>query len=213
MSSRRSLFSILTVSAVALLAVVGFGLWPRLTKQRTMLADAKEESERIPSVRVAKVAFTTGSSEIELPADLQAEIETAVYARVEGYIVRRLVDIGWRVKKGQLLMELETPELDQQILQAKAAISQGLAAVKQQEAQVLQTRANLKLAELTAGRWKKLTDEGVLARQDTDEKLAAFEVRQAELAAVKPISPQPVRCRRPPKPTSTGSMKRSRSPN
>ena len=46
MSSRRSLFSILTVSAVALLAVVGFGLWPRLTKQRTMLADAKEESER-----------------------------------------------------------------------------------------------------------------------------------------------------------------------
>jgi len=183
MSSRRSLFSILTVSAVALLAVVGFGLWPRLTKQRTMLADAKEESERVPSVRVAKVAFTTGSSEIELPADLQAEIETAVYARVEGYIVRRLVDIGWRVKKGQLLMELETPELDQQILQAKAAISQGLAAVKQQEAQVMQTRANLKLAELTAGRWKKLTDEGVLARQDTDEKLAAFEVRQAELAA------------------------------
>jgi multidrug efflux pump subunit AcrA (membrane-fusion protein) len=148
-----------------------------------MLADAKEESERVPTVRVAKVAFTTGSSEIELPADLQAEIETQVYARVEGYIVKRLVDIGWRVKKGQLLAELETPELDQQILQAKSAISQGMAAVKQQEAQVMQTRANLRLAEVTAGRWKKLTDEGVLARQDTDEKVAAFEVRQAELAA------------------------------
>lgn len=183
MSSRRSLFSILTVSAVALLAVVGFGLWPRLAKQRTMLADAKEESDKIPTVRVAKVGYTTGSSELELPADLQAEIETPVYARVEGYIVRRLVDIGWRVKKGQLLAELQTPELDQQILQAKAAISQGLAAVKQQEAQMMQTKANLKLAEVTVGRWKMLTSEGVTSRQDTDEKIAAYEVRQAELAA------------------------------
>lgn len=183
MSSRRSLFSILTVSAVALLAVVGFGLWPRLAKQRTMLADAKEESDKIPMVRVAKVGYTTGSSELELPADLQAEIETPVYARVEGYIVRRLVDIGWRVKKGQLLAELQTPELDQQILQAKAAISQGLAAVKQQEAQMMQTKANLKLAEVTVGRWKMLTSEGVTSRQDTDEKIAAYEVRQAELAA------------------------------
>ena len=68
-------------------------------------------------------------------------------------------------------------------MQAKAAISQGLASVKQQEAQQLQTRANLKLAEVTAGRWKKLTDEGVTSHQDADEKAAALEVRQAELAA------------------------------
>ena len=183
MSSRSSLLSILTVAGLALVAVVGFGLWPRMNKQRTMLADAKEESEKIPTVRVAKVGYTTGSSELELPADLQAEIETPVYARVEGYIVRRLVDIGWRVKKGQLLAELQTPELDQQIMQAKAAISQGRAAVKQQEAQLLQTKANLKLAEVTAGRWKKLTDAGVTSHQDTDEKIAALEVRQAELAA------------------------------
>jgi RND family efflux transporter MFP subunit len=182
-SSRRTLFSILTVAAIALLAVVGFGLWPRITKQRTMLADAKQESERLPSVRVAKVAYMTGSAEIELPADLQAEIETPVNARVEGYIIKRNVDIGYKVKKGQLLAELETPELDQQILQAKAAISQGLAAVKQQEAQLLQTKANLKLAEVTADRWKKLTTDGVMSVQDTDEKVAAFEVRQAELAA------------------------------
>lgn len=182
-SSRRTLYSILTISAVALLAIVGFGLWPRITKQRTMLADVKEESEKLPTVRVTKVAYMTGSTEIDLPADLQAEIETPVNARVEGYIVKRTVDIGYRVKKGQLLAELETPELDQQILQAKASISQGLAAVKQQEAQLMQTKANLKLAEVTAGRWKKLTDEGVTSVQDTDEKVAAFEVRKAELAA------------------------------
>ncbi|HEY3740042.1 MAG TPA: efflux RND transporter periplasmic adaptor subunit [Bryobacteraceae bacterium] len=182
-SSRRTLYSILTISAVALLAIVGFGLWPRIMKQRTMLADVKEESEKLPAVRVTKVAYMTGATEIDLPADLQAEIETPVNARVEGYIVKRTVDIGWRVKKGQLLAELETPELDQQILQAKASISQGLAAVKQQEAQLLQTKANLKLAEVTAGRWKKLTEEGVTSVQDTDEKVAAFEVRKAELAA------------------------------
>lgn len=182
-SSRRGLFSILTVILLAVGAVVGFGLWPRLTKQKAMLAEAKQEVERLPVVRVATVKYATGSSEVELPADLQAEIETPVYARVEGYIVKRSVDIGWRVKKGQLLAELETPELDQQILQAKASISQGLAAVKQQEAQLLQTKANLKLAEVTASRWKRLTEEGVTSRQDTDEKQASYEVRQAEMAA------------------------------
>ena len=91
MSSRRTLFSIMTVSAVAVLAVVGFGLWPRLAKQRTMLADAKEESNRLPSVRVARVAVTTGSSELELPADLQAEIRRRIYGWIPPRVFRQEV--------------------------------------------------------------------------------------------------------------------------
>jgi RND family efflux transporter MFP subunit len=185
MKARSSLVSILTVASVALAAIVGAGLWPRLTKQKSMLAEAKQESERAPVVRVARVAHTEGTSLVELPADLQAEIETPVYARVEGYIVKRYVDIGWKVKKGQTLAELETPELDQQLMQARAAVSQGLAAVKQQEAQQLQTKANLNFARVSAERWKRLTDEGVISKQDTDEKVSAYEVRQAELAAAE----------------------------
>jgi RND family efflux transporter MFP subunit len=185
MTSRRRFYSILALGVVLLAGLLGFGFWPRVSKQRMLLAEAKEQADRVASVRVAEVAYTKGASEIELPADLQAEIETPVYARVEGYLVKRSVDIGWRVKKGQPLAELETPELDQQIAQARATLSQGLASVKQLEAQVMQNRANLKLAETTATRWKELNRQGVSSRQDADEKQASFEVRQAELAAAE----------------------------
>ena len=113
-----------------------------------------------------------------------ALIESPIYARVEGYISKRHVDIGWKVKKGQILAELETPELDQQIKQARAAVSQSEASVKQAEAKLVEVKASLKLSEITAGRWKQLAQEGVTSRQDADEKQAAWEVRKAETDAV-----------------------------
>ena len=99
--------------------------------------------------------------------------------------MKRYVDIGWKVTKGQLLAELETPEVDQQLTQARATVSQGQAAIKQQEAQLLQARANMNFAKLSADRWKRLTDEGVMSKQDTDEKLATYAVRQAEVTAAQ----------------------------
>ena len=71
MKAKRSLLSVLTIFSVALIAIVGAGLWPRLTKQKSMLAEAKQESERLPVVRVAEVQRSTGNSVVELPADLQ----------------------------------------------------------------------------------------------------------------------------------------------
>ena len=214
MSSRGSLLSILTVGALALIGVVGFGLWPRLTKQRTMLASAQEESDRIPTVRIATVGYTTGAAEIELPADLQAEIETPVYARVEGYIVKRLVDIGWHVKKGQLLAELETPELDQQILQAKAAISQGLAAVKQQEAQLLQEqskppfRPGISRSLEKVDRGRRHLPSGTRTR-----RLRRMKCNRPKSSPPRPTSPPPRKTSPLPKPISTASVRPSPSPN
>lgn len=183
-TSRRNLISLLTVLALALVGVIAVGMWPRINRQKILLAEAKSESAQLPIVRVARVERTTGSADLELPGDLQALIESPIYARVEGYISKRHVDIGWKVKKGQILAELETPELDQQIKQARAAVSQSEASVKQAEAKLVEVKASLKLSEITAGRWKQLAQEGVTSRQDADEKQAAWEVRKAETDAV-----------------------------
>lgn len=183
MTSRRSLLSLLTVLSLAIAGVIAAGMWPRLNKQKALLAEAKTESAKLPVVRIAKVKRAEGSAEVDLPADLQALIESPIYARVEGYISKRNVDIGWKVKKGQVLVELETPELDQQLRQARAAVSQSAAAMKQAEATLAQSKAALKLAQITTERWKKLAAEGVSSKQEADEKEATYNVRQAETEA------------------------------
>ncbi len=183
MTSRRSLLSLLTVLSLAIAGVIGAGMWPRLNKQKALLAEAKSESAKLPVVRITKVKRAEGSADLELPADLQALIESPIYARVEGYISKRNVDIGWKVKKGQVLVELETPELDQQLRQARAAVSQSAAAMKQAEATLAQSKAALKLAQITTERWKKLAAEGVSSKQEADEKEATYNVRQAETEA------------------------------
>jgi RND family efflux transporter MFP subunit len=112
-------------------------------------------------------------------------VETPVYARADGYITKRPHDIGDRVKKGDLLFEIETPELDQQIEQAKAALAQSKAALQQYEANLAASQSSLKLAEVTAKRWKTLADKGVFARQDLDEKMAALELGQANVKSAE----------------------------
>lgn len=162
-----------------------FGLLPRLSKQRTFLAEAKSDEERLPAVNVAAVQRAPASSRLELPATLQAMNEAPLYARVEGYIRKRYVDIGEKVKSGQLMAELDTPELDQQIRQAQASLSQTQAAIKQLEAAIRQANANRQLARVTLDRTSKLTSEGVLSKQDLDDKQASFEARDADVAAAE----------------------------
>lgn len=108
-------------------------------------------------------------SELILPASIQALRETTIYARTNGYLKRWLVDIGDKVTAGQLLAEIETPELDQELQEAQA---------KQGQIQV-----NLELARVTAERYKSLKDIDAASAQEIDEKIGAYEVRKADLAA------------------------------
>ncbi|MEO8660301.1 MAG: efflux RND transporter periplasmic adaptor subunit [Bryobacteraceae bacterium] len=184
MMARSRLLTILTICALAVACIVLAGYWPRLAKQKA-LVEAATESDHPPVVRVATVALTQGSAELELPCDLMALMESPINARVEGYIGKRTAEIGQWVKKGDFLAELDTPELDQQYLQAKATLAQNRASLKQLEAKLLQTRASMNLAKITSERWKKLTAGGVLSRQDADEKQATYEVQQAEEQAAE----------------------------
>lgn len=184
MISGGRLVSILILAALAVLGVIGAGFIPRIAKKRELVA-AASEAARPPGVRVGKVELAASLSELELPCDLQAMIESPINARVEGYISRRLVDIGSKVNKGDLLAELETPELDQQIRQAKATISQHLASLKQLEAKLSEAKASLRLAKVTSDRWRKLASEGVVSQQDADDKVSQHEVRVAEVEAAE----------------------------
>jgi RND family efflux transporter MFP subunit len=160
-----------------------FGLMPRLARQKTLLAESRADNVHMPVVDVVKVERSKGTNTLELPGNLLALNEAPIYARTDGYVKRRLVDIASQVKQGDLMMELDTPDLDQQIRQAEAAVSQAKASVKQYEASVIHAKATLQLSRITLDRWKRLTAEGVVSKQDEDEKQADYDTKVAEVAA------------------------------
>jgi RND family efflux transporter MFP subunit len=182
-SSRRALLGLFVVIALVVIAAIFFGWLPRVARERAMVAANEAAEEKLPMVNVAPVRQSPSKTELELPGDLQALVESPIFARADGYMRKRLVDIGDRVRAGQLLAELDTPELDQQLSQARASLAQSQASLVQLQANLAQARANLKLAQVTWDRWKNLAGRGVYSRQDADEKQAAFEARQADVDA------------------------------
>jgi len=182
-ASRGALLAVFLVLALVVIAAIAFGLRPRLARDKVLAAATEAIEEKLPVVSVAPARQSPAKTELELPGDLQAEIETPIYARADGYLRRRLVDIGDHVRKNQLLAEIETPELDQQLSQARAGLAQSQASLVQLQANLVQARANLKLAEVTWNRWSRLADRGVYSRQDADEKQMAFEARKADVDA------------------------------
>jgi RND family efflux transporter MFP subunit len=169
--------------ALVVIAAIVFGLQPRMAREKALAAASQAIEDKLPVVNVAPVRQSPARIELELPGDLQASVESPIFARADGYMRKRLVDIGDHVHTGQLLAEIETPELDQQLSQAHANLAQAQASLVQFQANLGQAQANLKLAKVTWERWKRLADRGVYSRQDADEKQAAFEARQADVDA------------------------------
>ncbi len=182
-ASRGALLSVFLVLALVVIGAIAFGLRPRLARDKALAAASEAVEEKLPVVSAAPARQSPAKTELELPGDLQAEIETPIFARADGYLRRRLIDIGDHVRKDQLLAEIDTPELDQQLTQARAGLAQSQASLVQLEANLVQARANLKLAQVTWDRWSRLADRGVYSRQDADEKQAAFDARKADVDA------------------------------
>lgn len=179
-------FLVLLLLVGAALAIgIYYELAQRKSTDRALAASTSDSEGRAPVVNVGRVHSAPARSGLELPGQTMAMAETPIYARADGYLKQRTVDIGDRVKRGQLLIELETPELDQQIDQAQATLAQSKAALEQLQANLLAAQSNEKLAEVTARRWQNLTDKGVYAKQDLDEKLAALELGRANVKAAE----------------------------
>lgn len=162
-----------SVAAIALLAAVVFAtaLYFRLRNRQAVrqeLATVVESSTRTP---VSVIHPQKGSAQLSVtfPANLQGYIETPIYARTNGYIKRWLVDIGAHVTAGQLLAEIETPELDQQLRQAVAAQAQA--------------QANLDLARITATRYQNLLSVDGVSKQEVDQANGTLKADEANLNA------------------------------
>ena len=184
-SPLRGLVLFFAVLVMLIAGAIVLGLVPRRAREHALYAASQSDSGRPPVVNVSAARIAPAQFDLELPGDLQAQVESPIFARVDGYLTRRLADYGDRVKAGQQLAEIETPELDQQITQARATLAQSQSALKQLEATQSLAQANLKLAEVTYNRWKQLAERGVFSRQDADQKEADLAVRKAELEAAQ----------------------------
>jgi RND family efflux transporter MFP subunit len=179
----------LAVVALLLIALIVAGYFlgyvPRQHRQQVLAAEARAEEQSLPVVNVERVTRSAGQSSLVLPGNIQAIAEAPVLARASGYIRKRYVDIGDRVTAGQVLAEIEAPELTQQIKQAQAAIDQANSTVQQAQAALQQGRANENLAKVTAERWNNLLARGVVSRQEKDNYQAQYEAQQANVQALE----------------------------
>lgn len=165
-------------------AAVFFTGWiPRTERIRLIEAEAKTNSEERLQVTTTRVKLSAPTREISLPGNVSAIGETPIYARAEGYIKSRKVDIGDVVKKGDLLVEIDSPELDQQLRNSRARLEQLRAASAQVRAAIEQAKATAKLAEVNFNRSRLLVADGIVAKADLDEKTAMFDARKADVKA------------------------------
>ncbi|MFZ0285384.1 MAG: efflux RND transporter periplasmic adaptor subunit [Terriglobales bacterium] len=159
--------AILVFAGVVTLVVSG--ILPRIQARNTLALETKEMA--IPTVTVVHPQPTPPSKEIILPANVQAYIDAPIYARSNGYLKKWYVDIGARVKSGQLLADIEAPEVDQQLRQARADLAT--------------SEANLSLAQITANRYVGLLKTDSVSKQDTDNAEANFAAQKATVQAME----------------------------
>lgn len=161
--SRRSLALAAILALLVVVFVVVNGVWSRNASE----AKLKETTDAlaVPTVAVIQPGLGGNKSSLDLPGRLEAYSRAPIYARVSGFLKAWYVDIGASVKAGQLLAEIEAPDVDQQLLQAKAALA---------SAQAAET-----LAAVTAQRWQTLGGSNTVAKQTVDEKTGDLTVKQA----------------------------------
>ena len=162
-SVSRGILLFIAAAACAVALVILFGIHSR-TMAASRLVEATDQAA-IASVRVVHPQTAARAQDLVLPGNTQAFIDSPIYARTNGYLERWYVDIGARVRKGELLAEIETPELDQQLRQAKAELATA--------------EANLNLSQITAERDENLLKTHSVSTQERDNAVNASVANQA----------------------------------
>ena len=157
--------------AVALLAlvIVAHGMVSRAAQNSRL--QALTAAEAMPVVAVVAPTKVENQAALVLPGRLQAYIQAPIYARVPGYLKSWKHDIGSQVRAGDILAEIETPDLDQQLAQARADLSVA--------------QANAKLAQITAERWQSLASTDAVAKQDVDQRTFTWNANIAQVKAAQ----------------------------
>jgi RND family efflux transporter MFP subunit len=166
--SRKSRL-VLAIAVIVVLAVLGSGIWSRVRARTTLNTETAQAA--LPAVSVVSPKQTVPTDEIILPGNVQPFITSPIYARTNGYLKKWYFDIGAHVKQGQLLAVIETPEVDQQLQQARSNL--------------LTAQANLELASITKTRYQGLLKSNAVSQQDVDNAVGTFNANKAIVEADK----------------------------
>jgi RND family efflux transporter MFP subunit len=167
--STRRLRIVGIVVVIFALVVVAFGLVSR-AEQTSHLHDLTEQ-RAVPNVAIISPSALQSGSGLQLPGRLEAFIRAPIYARIPGYLKSWKYDIGSKVKTGDVLAEIDAPDLDQQLMQARADLNVA--------------EANSKLAEITAKRWQALAGTDAVSTQDVDQRTFSWNANMAQVKAAQ----------------------------
>jgi len=168
-AGRRTITLMAALLCAGFAFLIFFGIGSRIEAERGL--ERKVKSSAIPVVTVIHPETGSKPQEIELPGTTEAFTEAPIYARTSGYLKQWYLDIGAHAKRGQLLAEIETPELDQQLEQAENSLKTA--------------QANLQLAEVTADRWVYLLKTNVISKQETDQAVSDYHAKKATADAAE----------------------------
>jgi multidrug efflux system membrane fusion protein len=165
----RKALTLVGIMLLILLVAGGITMLEKLSHERAL---AKEtERETVPTVAVVNPVSEKPDEDLVLPGSLLAYEESPIYARTNGYLVRWYKDIGSRITKGELLAKIDTPEVDQELNQTRAAR--------------LQIVAQMELAKISADRWENLRKTDSVSAQEADQQTSGYKQAQANLAAAE----------------------------
>src|SRR3989475_9624037 len=159
------LFAILFVVVIGLVVVGGLTLFQRRAQYQAL---AKEtETLAIPTVAIFHASVESAQEDLVLPGAMQAYVESPIYARTNGYLKKWYHDIGSRVRQGELLADIDTPEVDQQLSQARAELNTA--------------QANANLSKITATRYQELIKTDGVSKQEVDNAVGDLEAKVANV--------------------------------
>ena len=159
----------LAIAVIVVAALLGSGIWSRVKARNTL--NAQTDQAALTAVSVVSPKLTAPADELILPGNVQPFITSPIYSRTNGYLKKWYFDIGAHVKAGQLLAVIETPEVDQQLQQARSNL--------------LTAQANLELASITKTRYQGLLKSNAVAQQDVDNAVGTFNANKAIVEADK----------------------------
>src|ERR1700694_5156256 len=165
----RKSWLVLAIAVIAVAALLMSGIWSRVKARNTLNTETAQAA--VPAVSVVSPKQTAPTDEIILPGNVQPFITSPIYSRTNGYLKKWYFDIGAHVKQGQLLALIETPEVDQQLQQARSNL--------------LTAQANLELASITKTRYQGLLKSNAVSQQDADNAVGTYNANKAIVEADK----------------------------
>jgi RND family efflux transporter MFP subunit len=173
----------IVVAVLVVVFLLAIGIVPRVLRRREARGVVHASTVLLPEVIVIHPKVAPSQTSLSLPGNLQPLYSASVFARTNGYVAKRFVDIGSHVKAGQILAMISSPEVDQQLNQARAQVLQAGAALQQSEAASQQAVANLDLARITRDRYAHLIGTRAVTQQSVDETDQTYNARSADVAA------------------------------